>query len=108
MWTSGNGTWPKKALRVSHKSTVLSLPMDQSMQSCLKAAYASRRRKMLRASSSSSSVIGRRLVRSPSAIDHGRRSSERERPGGQSQDVWSPWLGEDPLLLEDGPERVRA
>ena len=26
MWTSGNGTWPKKALRASQSRTVLSLP----------------------------------------------------------------------------------
>jgi hypothetical protein len=38
MWTSGNGTWPKKAFRVSHSMTVLSLPMDQSMQRRGKAA----------------------------------------------------------------------
>ena len=31
MCTSGNGTWPKNALRASHSSTVLSLPIDQSM-----------------------------------------------------------------------------
>ena len=32
MCTSGIGTWPKNALRARCSSTVLSLPMDQSMQ----------------------------------------------------------------------------
>ena len=31
MCTSGNGTWPKNALRASQSSTVLSLPIDHSM-----------------------------------------------------------------------------
>jgi hypothetical protein len=43
MCSSGNGTCPKKALRVSHSSTVLSLPIDQSITSCLNSRYASRR-----------------------------------------------------------------
>ena len=37
MWMSGNGTWPKNAFRASHKRTVLSLPIDHSIPSCLKA-----------------------------------------------------------------------
>jgi len=32
MCTSGIGTWPKKALRARCSSTVLSLPIDHSMQ----------------------------------------------------------------------------
>ena len=43
MWTSGNGTSPKNALRVSHSSTVLSLPIDHSMQRRENSRYASRR-----------------------------------------------------------------
>src|SRR3989338_4673238 len=43
MCTSGKGTWPKKALRASHKSTVESLPMDQSMTNDLNSRYASRK-----------------------------------------------------------------
>ena len=43
MCTKVMGTWPKKALRASHRRTVLSLPMDQSMARFLKLAYASRR-----------------------------------------------------------------
>jgi len=31
MWTSGNGTWPKKARLASQSSTVESLPMLQSI-----------------------------------------------------------------------------
>src|SRR5712691_821079 len=53
MWISGNGTWPKNALRASHSRTVLSLPIDHSMQRFLKAGYASRRMWTLRCSSSS-------------------------------------------------------
>ena len=43
MCTSGNGTAPKNALRVSHSSTVESLPIDHSMQRRENSRYASRR-----------------------------------------------------------------
>ena len=45
-----DGTCPKNALRDSQSSTVLSLPIDQSMHRLRKLAYASRRRCTLRAS----------------------------------------------------------
>src|SRR5918997_237212 len=53
IWISGIGTWPKNALRASHRRTVLSFPMDQSMPRFLKLAYASRRMCTLRASRAS-------------------------------------------------------
>ena len=33
MWTSGNGMWPKNALRASQSRTVESFPIDHNMQS---------------------------------------------------------------------------
>ena len=54
MCTSGMGTWPKKALRARCSSTVLSLPMDQSMHTLPRERYASRRMWTLLASRVSS------------------------------------------------------
>jgi hypothetical protein len=54
MCTSVKGTCPKNAFRASHSMTVLSLPIDQSIQRRLKLLYASRMIRILVDSSSSS------------------------------------------------------
>ncbi len=42
MWMTGNGTFPKNALRQIQRSEVESLPIDQSIPMLRKRLYASR------------------------------------------------------------------
>src|SRR6185295_6994967 len=116
MCTSGNGTCPKKALRASQSSTVLSLPMDHSIAIRSKAEYASRRMWTLRDSRRSRCVMGesqrprpdRPRLRSRTGECEGRGCCQTRASSG-SPPVQRPDAG--PVLLEqrlDALEPIRT